>query len=126
MKKYADYVNEQCALALNENTSQIGMTDVFEGSPTMGPHHHEYWIFDETGYGRTSDALNEPSNINKETPITMVGGHVHIIKDGVCQPVGDGHTHKLLPPTKVGPDTEIFSCCKCGSHHDDVPAPAAV
>jgi len=32
----------------------------------------------------------------------------------------------LLPPTKVGPDTEIFSCCKCGSHHDDVPAPAAV
>ena len=55
----------------------------------------------------------------------MVGGHVHFIKDGICQPVGDGHTHQLLPPTKVGPDTEIFSCCKCGCH-DDVPAPAAV
>lgn len=124
MKKYADYVNEQCELALNENTSQIGKTDVFSGSSAMGPHHHEYWIFDETGYGRTSDALNEPSNINAPTPITMVGGHVHFIKDGVCQPVGDGHTHKLLPPCKVGPDTEIFSCkcCKC----DDVPAPTAV
>ena len=79
----------------------------------------------EDGGGSRGCALNEPSNIHGPTPITMVGGHVHFIKDGVCQPVGDGHTHKLLPPTKVGPDTEIFSCCKCGCH-DDVPAPAAV
>ena len=83
MKKFSDYVTEQCTNALNENTSQIGLTDVFEGSSAMGPHHHEYWIFDETGYGRTSDAINEPSNLNAPTPITMVGGHIHFIKDGV-------------------------------------------
>ena len=36
MKKYEDYINEQCELALNENTSQIGKTDVFSGSSAMG------------------------------------------------------------------------------------------
>ena len=63
-------------MALNENTSQIGVTDVFSGSNVMGPHHHEYWIFDETGYGRTSDSICEPSNLNEPTPITQVGGHI--------------------------------------------------
>lgn len=117
MKKFSDYVTEQCTNALNENTSQIGLTDVFEGSSAMGPHHHEYWIFDETGYGRTSDAINEPSNLNASTPITMVGGHIHFIKDGVVQPVGDGHTHKLLEPSKIDADTKIFSCrgCDCNN-----------
>ena len=125
MKKYSDYIDEQCSKALNENTSQIGKTDVFSGSSAMGPHYHEYWIFDETGFGRTSDALAAPANLNKETPISMVGGHIHHILSGVVQPCGDGHTHQLLAPSRIAPDTDVFSCCKCGSH-DDVPAPAAV
>jgi hypothetical protein len=120
MVSFSKYVEEEIQHSMNENTSQIGLTDVFSGSPVMGPHHHEYWIYDETGYGRTSDSINEPSNINAETPITTVGGHIHFINNGVVQPAGDGHTHKLLPPQKVDADTKIFShkckdgqCC-CG------------
>ena len=115
MKKFSDYINEQCTNALNENTSQIGLTDTFAGSNVMGPHHHEYWIFDEFGYGRTSDAINEPANLNAETPITTVGGHVHHIVNGQVWPAGDGHTHKLLEPQKIDADTKIFSCngCNC-------------
>ena len=124
MKKFTDYIGEQMQMALNENTSQIGLTDVFSGSNVMGPHHHEYWIFDETGYGRTSDSLCEPSNLNEPTPAVQVGGHIHFINNGVVQPAGDGHTHKLLPPQKIGPDTKIFSCNCCAD--SDVPAPAAV
>lgn len=117
MKKFTDYVGEQMQMALNENTSQIGVTDVFSGSNVMGPHHHEYWIFDETGYGRTSDSICEPSNLNEPTPITQVGGHIHFINNGVVQPAGDGHTHKLLPPKKIDADTKIFSCngCDCNN-----------
>lgn len=124
MKKFTDYIGEQMQMALNENTSQIGLTDVFSGSNVMGPHHHEYWIFDETGYGRTSDSLCEPSNLNEPAPVVQVGGHIHFINNGVVQPAGDGHTHKLLPPQKIGPDTKIFSCNCCTD--SDVPAPAAV
>lgn len=113
MKKFSDYITEQMQGALNENTSQIGLTDVFSGSEVMGPHHHEYWIFDETGYGRTSDAICEPANLNGETPVNKVGGHIHSINNGVVQPAGDGHTHKLENPQKIGPDTKIFSCNGC-------------
>lgn len=117
MKKFSDYIGEQMEKALNENTSQIGLTDTFSGSNVMGPHHHEYWIYDETGYGRTSDAINEPSNLNEPTPITQVGGHIHFINNGVVQPAGDGHTHKLQTPKKIDADTKIFSCngCDCNS-----------
>ena len=126
MKKFSDYISEEMEKALNENTSQIGVTDTFKGNDVMGAHHHEYWIFDETGYGRTSDALAEPANLNEPTPVSKVGGHIHFIDgNGQVRPAGDGHTHKLLPPQKVGPDTEIFSCCKCDSHNN-VPVPAAI
>lgn len=111
--KFSDYISEEMNKALNENTSQIGLTDVFSGTDVMGPHHHEYWIYDETGDGRTSDALNEPSNINAPSPVNKVSGHVHFIKNGVCMPVGDGHTHVLQTPSKVAPDTKIFSCNGC-------------
>lgn len=113
MAKFADYINEEMHKALNENTSQLGLTDVYSGSPYMGPHHHEYWIFDETGFGRTSDAISEASTVNGETPISTVGGHVHFIINGVCQPVGDGHTHTLNTPSKIAPDTKIGSCFGC-------------
>lgn len=121
MKNFSNYLTEEMSKALNENTSQIGLTDVFSGSPVMGPHHHEYWIYDETGYGVTSDALNEPSNVNAETPVVTVGGHMHFIKNGVCQPAGDGHTHILGQPSKVAADTKIFSCNGCGCNNIETP-----
>jgi len=113
MKKFSDYISEEMEKALNENTSQIGVTDTFKGNDVMGAHHHEYWIFDETGYGRTSDALAEPANLNEPTPVSKVGGHIHFINNGVVQPAGDGHTHELLAPQKIDADTKIFSCNGC-------------
>lgn len=110
MKNLTEYVNDEVKLALNENTSQVGRTDTFSGTDVMGPHHHEFLIWNEFGYGWTSDAICEPANLNGPTPITKVGGHTHLILNGVVQPCGDGHTHVLETPWKVCPDTQVGSC----------------
>lgn len=110
MKKFTDYIETEVKNALNENTSQVGKTNDFSGSNVMGPHYHEYLIWNEFGYGWTSDAITMPSQLNNETPITSVGGHTHLILNGVVQPCGDGHTHDLLTPWKVCQDTQVGSC----------------
>src|SRR5574344_790575 len=57
----AEYMKNECEKAtLNENTSQLGYTDVFSGSNWMGPHRHDYVIWNEFGYGYTSDAIAAP------------------------------------------------------------------
>lgn len=121
MKNFTNYIKDEMTKALNENTSQVGLTDVFSGTDVMGPHHHEYWIYDETGTGVTSDAISEPANLNKETPIYKVGGHVHFIRNGICMPVGDGHTHILQQPSKIAPDTKIGSCFGCECNNIETP-----
>ena len=110
MKKFTDYIDAEIKEALNENTSQVGKTDVFSGTDVMGPHHHEYLIWNEFGYGWTSDSICEPARLNTETHITKVGGHTHLILNGIVQPAGDGHSLELLTPWKVCPDTQVGSC----------------
>lgn len=114
-KKLTDYIqNEVNKLKsdkiLNENTAQLGMTDTFAGSKNCGPHHHEYVIWNEFGYGYTSDAIAEPNCGVAQ------GGHTHHIIDGKVWPAGDGHTHELLNPMQTDTDTKIGNCkCHDGS-----------
>lgn len=121
MINLSNYLKNEMTKALNENTSQLGLTDAFSGTNVMGPHHHEYLIYDETGTGVTSDSICEPANVNGETPIVTVGGHIHFIRNGICQPAGDGHTHTLGQPSKVAPDTKIGSCFGCGCDNIETP-----
>ncbi|MGN0966230.1 MAG: hypothetical protein ACI4OP_01375 [Candidatus Coprovivens sp.] len=100
----AEYMKNECEKAtLNENTSQLGYTDVFSGSNWMGPHRHDYVIWNEFGYGYTSDAIAAPDCQGQAS----VGGHVHQIVDGKVWPAGDGHTHTLNAPLQVATDTHI-------------------
>lgn len=103
-----DYIkNEmQRTKPLNENTAEAGDTDVFEGSQWMGSHHHKYVIWDNlTGYGYTGDVLVD--NPDHKTDMACVASHVHLIVNWEVLPLSDGHTHKLLKPDQVGPDTDI-------------------
>ena len=79
----AEYMKNECEKAtLNENTSQLGYTDVFSGSNWMGPHRHDYVIWNEFGYGYTSDAIAAPDCQGQAS----VGGHIHQIVDGKVWP----------------------------------------
>lgn len=106
MKNLAEYMKEEVTKAssqqLNENISQLGYTDVFSGSNWMGPHRHDYLIWNEFGYGYTSDAIADPNAHG-----AMVGGHIHQIVDGKVWPAGDGHSHTLNAPLQIAPDTNI-------------------
>ncbi|MBO7691810.1 MAG: hypothetical protein J6T10_04150 [Methanobrevibacter sp.] len=91
---------------LNENTAEAGDCSVFEGSQWMGPHHHQYVIFDNlTGQGYTGDVLID--NPDHKEGLAPVCDHIHLIVNWEVLPLGDGHTHKLEKPIKVQPDTDI-------------------
>lgn len=119
-KSLAEYVKSEVVNAnvLNENTSQLGYTDVFEGSPYMGPHRHDYLIWNEFGYGYTSDAIADPNKQSSE--FGAVCGHIHQIINGVVWPAGDGHTHSLEKPLQIAPDVHIGDC-KCSNPCCDQP-----
>jgi len=81
---------------LNESTQQIGETDKFKGNNFVGPHHHEYILWDpKIGWGKTGDALDDPKKGAANVPT-----HEHMIVDGKVLECA-GHTHELLAPSKT-------------------------
>lgn len=93
---------------INENMSEAGDTDAFEGSQWMGPHHHKYVIWDnQTGYGYTGDVLMD--NPDHKEGLAPCCDHIHLIMNWEVLPLGDMHSHKLLKPEQVAVDTDIGS-----------------
>lgn len=87
---------------LNESIVQLGKTDDFKGNDFIGPHYHEYILWDpNTGWGKTGDALDVPTLGAKNVPT-----HEHMIVNGVVLEAA-GHTHKLEKPNTTCLSTDV-------------------